>query len=77
MFEKVDKSDDDLDDVDDNPDDVGDDPDDVDDGGVNPAEEAIVDLLEVEGMERLSEISVFFNFNFRIEKFFFSSIYHF
>ena len=41
MFEKVDKSDDD--------------PDDVDDGGMNPAEEAIVDLLEVEGMERLSE----------------------
>ena len=29
MFEKVDKSDDDLDDVDDNPDDVGDDPDDI------------------------------------------------
>ena len=62
MFEKVDKSDDDIDDVDDNPDDVGDDPDDVDDGaddvddgGMNPAEEAIVDLLEVEGMERLSE----------------------
>ena len=41
LFEKVDKSDDD--------------PDDVDDGGMNPAEEAIVDLLEVEGMERLSE----------------------
>ena len=45
MFEKVDKSDDDLDDVDDNPDDVGDDPDDVDDGGMNPAEAAIVDPL--------------------------------
>ena len=45
MFEKVDKSDDDIDDVDDNPDDVGDDPDDVDDGGMNPAEAAIVDPL--------------------------------
>ena len=39
-----------------------------DDVGMNLAEEAIVDLLEVEGMERLSEKSVFFNFNFRIEK---------
>ena len=59
LFEKVDKSDDD--------------PDDVDDGGMNPAEEAIVDLLEVEGMERLSE-KVYFSISIYI---FFSSIYHF
>ena len=62
MFEKVDKSDDD--------------PDDVDDGGMNPAEEAIVDLLEVEGMERLSE-KVYFSISIFEQRNFFSSIYHF